>query len=109
MLDDTKHQKEVVTCLLEISSDFWNQCLQSNTFSSKTPAAAVGGKTPPYNPNYVDNRTPKTPECKEPLETKLGSVDPRSHAKSAKRYNAMTPKVVSKDGRRQRHFFNSPS
>jgi len=107
MLEDTKHQKEVVARLLEIEHDFWNQYLYGAP-STSPPKLDVKVKTPPYNPNF---KSPRTPECKEAPGSLLGTVDPMSQTKpkTKRAYNAMTPKVVSKDGKGRRHFFNSPS
>ena len=118
MLEDTKHQKEVVARLLEIRSDFWNQYIGGKAASSPPKKTTpVKAKTPPYNPNYKSqtpqkmHSSPRTPECKEAPGSLLGTVDPMSQSrhKSKRMYNAMTPKVVSKDGKGRRHFFNSPS
>lgn len=107
MLEDAKHQKEVVAVLLEIHFEFWEQSLVAGPQTkSKTPLQA---RSPPFNPNFKG--TPSTPERKQPVETNLGTTDPSSQLRSnKKKYNAMTPKVLSKTGRRrQHHFFNSPS
>ncbi|XP_057293009.1 rac GTPase-activating protein 1-like isoform X2 [Hydractinia symbiolongicarpus] len=100
MLEDIKSQPIVVTRLLEMPCDYWLQFTGSATLHSKTP---------PYNPNYF-TRTPTTPECKPVPSSLLGALDENSQSVRAKKtYNAMTPKVVSKDPKRSRHFFNSPS
>ena len=111
MLEDTKHQKEIVARLLDIRTDFWSQYIHVEKGSSSPPKKGTPVKaknTPPFNPNY---NSPSTPECKEAPGSLLGTVDPMSQSrpKTKRMYNAMTPKVVSKDGKGRRHFFNSPS